>query len=519
MEKNLASFYSRIGRCEKAAFFSVLIFGFITHVHIFSVNYIYHDAVKIDNLGSTYVSGRWMLGFIEDFSAQLLGIYQLPFINGFISLFLIAITTALIVNAFEIKSSVTAAFIGAVIVSFPSVASHFAFMFTATSYFFSFLLSVFSVYLFHKRPSVVNFIISAVLICIALGIYQAYLCFAISFALSLVMILGLRHRLSFAQLLKKGILFVLLLLTGLALYLAVNKLILAVKGLELVNYQGLNKMGQIDLVSLPQAIIQAYSDQLQPSWQGIITCYFEKRLTWLVNLFSILLFLRLIRLSSANISAKLLLFFIGLIAPIAFNSIYLMAPDSLSMSGVHSLMRMSLVFTYILPAVFCEMLSEHVQEKSRPRLDFAVLAISGLLLVLVPLTYCYRDNTAYLNAELVEEQAEAYYGSMVTRIRSLEGYKDELPVAYVGFGVRDSTIAKLPMHGKSYTFVFSLSLEELIANTPWREFCALHLGWSPAEVEDISHYRELEQVRQMPCYPDDGSIQIIDEAIVVKFSD
>lgn len=516
MEKKLACYYSRIGRCEKAAFFTVLILGFISHVHIFSVNYIFHDSTILDGLGATYSSGRWALGFCHDIAQRLLGTYQLPFINGFISLLFIALSVLLLVNALEIKSVICAVFVGAAVVSFPSVASHFAFMFTAPAYFLSMLLGTAAVALANKKATGFSFVAGASLTAFSIGIYQAYLSFAISFALVIVIVYGLREQADFSAMLKKGLFFVSMLICGLLLYLLINKAVLAIKGIELTTYQGLDRIGRIDFALVPNAVLRSYSELLEPKWTGIITSFFEKRVTLIIVILGSLLFLRLLRMSKAGAWAKVLLLLLAVISPLALNSVYLMAPGS--MNGVHSLMRMSLTFCYILPAVYVELLLQKLDPDVKISPDKIIVSCTVFILCLVPVMYCYRDNTAYLNAELAEEQAEAYLGSMVTRIRSTEGYRDELPVAYIGFGISDSTFDRLPTYGDIYTYILHFSLEDMLNTDLWEEFCALHLGWSPKEVENKSYYSSLEQVQQMPCYPDDGSIQVIEDAIVVKFS-
>lgn len=517
MDEKLAYYYSRIGRSEKAAFFSVLIFGLITHIHIFSVNYVSRDAVNIDNLGATYSSGRWLLGFMYDVSSRLLGTYQLPFINGFISILFIGLAVVLIINALEIKTQFLAVLLGATIVSFPSVASHFAFMFTTPAYFLSLLFSTLSIYCFHKRPSIYSFILGVLLLCMSMGIYQAYLCFSISFALAIFLNHGLRHKVSFSKLFGRGFQFVTIISLGLILYFLVNKLVLSIKGYGMTNYQGLDKMGQISLSIISQAVSRAYSDQLMPSWPGIITSFFEMNLTRLVIVISVFLFLRIVWGSENGISVKVLLFIALLVCPLAFNSIHIMVPETVP--GVHSLMRMSLIFTFVLPLTYCDILSATHKSGQKRQFNSVLLSCCIFVLSLLPVTYCYRDNTAYLNAELAEEQAEAYFGSMITRIRSTNGYRDELPLAYVNPCISDSTLTQLSMKDNVHTFILSLSVQDVLNENNWREFCALHLGWSPSEVEDISYYQQLEEVQQMPCYPDDGSIQIIEGAVVVKFSE
>lgn len=508
----LSYVYSRMGKPEKMAFLSVMIFGFITHVHIFSINYIFHDSVSLDGLGHTYASGRWALGLLNDIAQHIVGVYQLPFINGFISLLLIALTAVLIINSLEVNNTIISVIIGSTLVAFPSVASHFAFMFTAPAYFFSMFLGAVSVFILHKKPCVCSFVIGALLCCFSVGIYQAYLSFSASYALVIMLVFAFRHDASFLELLKKGLLFIAMLVAGLILYLLINKAFLHIMGIELTTYQGLDKIGKIDFRLLPKAIFQAYYDQLSGLWLGIISCRFEKNLTFANQILCLVLFCMLILKQSLS-GRSVLMAVLFLLTPLALNSVYIMSPGS--MSGVHSLMRMSLVFTYVLPAVYLDI---HGKNKINSKMKSIAFSVAMFILALVPFTYSYRDNIAYLNAELVEEQAEAYYGSMVTRIRSTEGYRDELPVAYIGSAISDSTMTRLPMRGDIWTYILSFSLEDVVSTDLWQEFCAIHLGWSPTVVEDVSTLRQNEDVSRMPCYPDDGSIKIIDGTVVVKLS-
>ena len=512
MDESVFCYLKSINRAEKTTFFSSIVFGLVTHLHIFSINYIFHDSVDINTLGVSYTSGRWSLGLLEEAANRFAGVYQLPFINGFISLLFIALVAMMFVNALEIKSITSAAFVGMISVAFPVVAAQFAFMFTATAYFFSMLISVFSVFLFYKKPNLLTFLLGSVLLCFAMGIYQAYFSLAVSFALVLMLAEGLRSYVNLSTLIRKCFLFLLMLLLGLLLYLAVNNVFLSIKAVELSNYQGLDKMGNIDMTALPKAIKQAYKDQISCIWLGVISSEFERNLTRIISIIGTLLFANLLR-KEFPVSKKLFLVLLFILLPLAFNLVYPMSPST--MAGVHALMRFALVFTYILPVVFIELLPA---EANQTLIRRAISTLMAIMLWLAPIVFCYKDNTAYLNAELVEEQAEAYYGSLVTRIRSVEGYNDDFPIAYIGFGITDSTLTKLPTFGNIYTYVLSFSLQEMVTTDRWQDFCAVHLGWSPKEVDDVYEYAQMSEVLEMPCYPDDGSIRVINDVVVVKFS-
>ena len=499
-------------KTEKTAFLSAVIFGIITHIHIFSVNYVFHDSVDIDTLGVSYTSGRWALGFMEELAERFVGVYQLPFINGFISIFFIALAAMMVVNALKVKNALSSAYIAMVMVALPVVAAHFAFMFTATAYFFSMLLCMFAVFIFDRKPSFITFILSCTLICFALGIYQAYFSLAVSFALVILLVRGIKTEAETLELIKKGVALLAMLVVSLVMYLAVNKFVLSVKGLELSLYQGLNNMGRVDMNLLPKAIREAYHQQFDCTWIGVITSEFERSLARGANLLCVVSFVIVLCKIKASFLKKIMLIILFCLLPLAFNLVYPMAPGS--MNGVHALMRFSLVFTFVLPVVFLELIPQPASPKAWKR---AVSLVVAAALWLIPVVFCYRNNTAYLNAELAEEEAEAYYASLVTRIRSTEGYRDELPVAYVGFIISDQTFTVPPMYGSIYTYILGFPMEVLINADRWEDFCALHLGWPPTVVEDVSEFAQMEEVMEMPCYPDDGSIRVINDAVVVKF--
>lgn len=47
----------------------------------------------------------------------------------------------------------------------------------------------------------------------------------------------------------------------------------------------------------------------------------------------------------------------------------------------------------------------------------------------------------YLKAGLQQKRAISYFNTLVTRIKSVESYKDELPVTVInGYGINDFTV-------------------------------------------------------------------------------
>lgn len=115
------------------------------------------------------------MGLINDVLVKFNLCYVSPGVNGILSIILIAITGMIIIKVFNIKSCISAALIGGVLVVFPAVTSTFAYMFTAPAYFLALLLAVKSIDIIYKKQSVFRWLIGGLVLSFAIGIYQAYL--------------------------------------------------------------------------------------------------------------------------------------------------------------------------------------------------------------------------------------------------------------------------------------------------------------------------------------------------------
>ena len=126
---------------QKSAFISVLIWGMFANIYMFTNKISFHDDMgALFGVGTTYASGRWLLGILGDLVKKFYGNYSLPVLGGFLSLFFIALAAIILVDVFEIHSRVNSILAGAIMVLFPAVVSVFAYMYTAPYYYFALLL-------------------------------------------------------------------------------------------------------------------------------------------------------------------------------------------------------------------------------------------------------------------------------------------------------------------------------------------------------------------------------------------
>ena len=119
-------------------------------------------------------------------------------------------------------------------------------------------------------------------------------------------------------------------------------------------------------------------------------------------------------------------------------------------------------------------------------------------------------------SELRLSQAISYYNTLSTKIMSLKGYKEEYPVAFVNEREKRSYADTLQDYydypvTNPYAYPFVNSYAESS-----RTFMKCWCGYAPA-FADAKKFENNNIVQSMPRYPNDGSIKIIENVIVVKF--
>ena len=130
--------------------------------------------------------------------------------------------------------------------------------------------------------------------------------------------------------------------------------------------------------------------------------------------------------------------------------------------------------------------------------------------------YVRYDNVVYLRMDMYQTRTIQYFTTIITQVKSLEGYESGLKLTFVNKDFNlDPTFVDIP---EFTTFAVEPILQhtaELTAHS-FREFLNQWCGFD-AEIVDEAGYRDLPAVREMPQYPNAGSIRIIGDTVVIKF--
>ena len=206
--------------------------------------------------------------------------------------------------------------------------------------------------------------------------------------------------------------------------------------------------------------------------------------------------------------------------PIAVNSIIIMCAHG---KFIYTLMVYSLVFLYLLPIILIETFNDSNSEYHSKKVFIDIYnTVITLFLSLVIANYIWNANGNYLSLYYTNQQTIHYFQTLVTRIQSTKGYTDELPVLYVGETIEDAAFDSSLYENAPFMYGGNITSTYLINSYSRLCWGKCYLGYNPPQLTDqkeIDSFSNNAAVMAMPCYPDDGSIKIIDGVIVVKFSE
>ena len=492
--------------------FSSVIWGTFAHgIALFNKYSVHDDSSALFGIGTTYTSGRWMLAILGKLYKIFFGgsYYSLPLFNGFISILCIAFSIYLIINLLDIKSMGLCIAITGILVSFPVITGLFGYMFTAPYYMIALLLAVGGVWIVNKKTNVLCFLVGVLLMSCSIGIYQAFIPVMMSLALlCFIFKLTIETSDSPKKLIISGVYLAGAVISSVLLYFLLNKCMLAYKGLQLSDYKGVNTMGKepfsVYLSRIPAAYYHFF---VQKDIGASIFPFRINHLYILVLLFTAILSLYvIIQAFRKNIFQGILLTLSVLMLPLTFNFIFIMCDE-----GIYTLMLygQAMLFVYLVLLI-------NIFEFPKLNITRAVYGFGTTLLLFLSFSYCRYANMNYLKSEYEQQRMISYFTVLFTQIKSVEGYQDEMPVCYINSRNKEDLTLKELSGFESFYVKPYMNIKKDINGYAWTKFMNNWCAFSP-ETVDEEDFVDLPEVIDMPYYPDDGSIKIINDTVVVKF--
>lgn len=523
---------------------SVFVCGLLAHLYQFT-----NKNFNYDELGQTPAGfgagvslGRWGLQLIGDTVGFFFRTYSIPMVNGMITLLFIALSSAYIVKAFDITDKVCCSLIGGILATFPALVSTYFFMFTAPYYGCAMLLSCMAGCLFIEgadkavinkysdkkllsKDVVIKGLAGLACLTLATAIYQSYCSVTLCILLIDVVldfynngeILGDNkgNGAFLSIIVVKGVAYCIEFGISLGFYLVGTKVAVNITGIQLDDYRGMSSIGSMDIRGLIMALKTTYKN-----WLLLMTPrdVYQINPIYVINFIFIILngvlLLYVIRrlLKDDNVIKKMMFMLLVGLLPVAT-----FFPEMLTqgVGGVYSIMTYSSAFTIILPIVLYDRTDVSFYNNNKDYVG-RIMCPAVFMCILV---YIWFANGNYQVLQYTTYHDLAYFETLATQVKSLDGYEADMPVAFVGGGFNDPTFSSgglmdsyFDIEGKWPTNVNYFNNVYL-----WTSY----LGYTPEIIEfrDSYYLKEIDEINKMPCYPNDGSIAIIDGMVVIKASE
>ena len=521
-QKDIEEMKINIDKEKLKIFLIVVVTSVIVHFQLYSliltgpdtlINSMYHQA----NVWEVMLL-RFGLCVVQALKGSIVS----PLLSTLISSILLGITVIVVTDLLQIKNKYFKIITAIVFAVAPNFSATLTFFYCSDAYILGMLLSCLAVFLIRKYENKKSMVIfSGLLITMSISLYQTYL--AVTMVLCVAtLIIDLLNNAERKQILKNLIRYILMGIIGIIVFYGVAHLILYLAKLPVSNYSGANKIGLETLKSLPTLIPESY--------QSFFNYYFNDKMipntVWHTNILYIIIFAVML-ISTITIIVKnkvyknivnmisLLILFI--IAPICFGVVEIIAPDV----DIHILMACAMIFVFPIFFKILEMLPKTIN--SNVLKNIMLICSIGIIWI-----YIWQDNASYIAMNTMQNQAVQTAERILTRIEELDGFNSDMPILFLG-GLKDNSYLNrdnTPMETKR---VFDKSWG-FVAKEPtvwWGNldsWIKLYYEYIGVNLNLVSEWVsgdifETEEYKNMTYYPENDSIKIIKDTVVVKLSD
>lgn len=508
-----------MSRQTKRAMLYTLAFLLIVHGFRFVSLGFSHDALAF--AAPTDFEWKVSLGrYVQPLYWKLRGYVAAPYLVGLMTWLFLGMSVVLVLRMMRVTGNLATLLAAGVMTSSQAIISaNTGFIHETDTFMLALLLAVGAAYLC-LNTRYVWLAVSPLLLAASAGLYQSF----IQAYIALVMIVALLDLLRGERtgtVVLRCAKCALALGVGMALYLAGYRLALAVTGIEASSsHNGLMHMAEYGEATFAQMLWQTY---LQPF--GYLRD-FQSRNAAVVKLAQGCVLLLALGATAAVMIKKRLrpletaaALVILLLLPLGINCIFM-----IYRGGYHDLM----LYSYCLVNVYAVAVTEQALSLLWPdgpgaaKLSIrrgAAMALP-LLLMLIFFDKTVFANQLYLKKELEIDSTLSVMTRVLDRLEQTEGYAvGETPVAFVGS--LDASQINQDKPAFAYMKRFNGSEENYaitFGDTSWMYLRDV-LGYPIVQAEDAERIARQEAVAAMPCFPERGSVALVDGVAVVKLSE
>ena len=493
------------------------IWGLVTHGYMFLNNSISHDSLIEFYFTEDVIGHRFGLGriFVPLYRTVVRGMVTLPWLGGLVSLLFISISVFLITKIFNINSKLNIALVSGIFTANITVISLIeTYMHDLECDILAMLMAVIAVYLWNRYKF--GFLFGILPLSLAIGLYQSYISTAITLVM-IVCIVCLLQGESAKKVFTIGIKAVAMIIGAGIMYFIFLRIEVAITGIELYS-GGYNSVTTFFTMSFKEIVaftVSTYKDTVLMLINPI-SVYSNEKINLAMH--GIIMGVCILAVFPQLFNKK-----IGILEKIMVVVLAFLLPIGMNISRIldagisHDLMHFALWLIYLLALIIVIDCAKRSNIKNFA-IKMAPRAIVSLVIFAVLWGNVRLANMAYTAKDFEQDANLSFFTRVVSEIEEREDYiTGETPVAFIG--KPNHLLADIPQYEKLRRFTGGWYYVPGASTPQYYGAYFKYVLMNPAvfaSSAEIDELKETSEVKNMPIYPANDSVKMINGILVVK---
>ena len=495
----------------------------ITHAYM-----LFQDAFSHDSLNAYYadaVENAWKmkLGRILKPIYQYLtrGEIAVPWLIGLLVILWVGLAVYFVSEMFRLKSAVQIILLAGILASNLTLSATIAtYIYDADANMLAMLLAVIAAYLWYRKTGFLWSMVSGILLCLSMCLYQGLAAVSVVLMMAACIFDFINGR-SFKKVFFRGIRAILILLSGMIMYMVALAICNVITG---ISYEGdtsnsLSVMAGLNFQSVRTGLGVAYEEFGNKLIQATKFAYGEKISVLLHVLLLLAVIIRQIpvamytrKMNNLSVAGILIL-----LLPLGMNFVSVLNGGTL-----HYIMIYACWLIYLI-VLLADAKGARITNCLQAGCRYAIL----IMLAVVLWGNVRTANTMYLQKDMEQEATLSLMTRVAHDMQLTEGYvHGETPLAFIGTSKAVQTAPGFEQYMKITGMDnqgYAIRTDRSVRSSyyPCEKYIHGVLGM-PAKMCDNDTWITLisdAYIKEMPCYPEAGSIQFVNDILVVKMGE
>lgn len=503
---------------------ATFLMGILVNLFVFTNKSVNHDDIMAEfiyNKQLDIVSGRYMWLLIR----RITSYYDMPMFFGIIGMLALALSAAMIVYLLGVKDKVFVLLISGIMASFPINACYYSYLSISPIYYFAIFMAVLGVFVTNRMGKYVGVFTAGLCIMMSLATYQSFLALTIGLVFIMAFLDLFRNDFKAGRWFFKYLRYSVSAVLGFVFYFIGTKISLAVTGEELRQYAGTDRMFNLEFMEILKSF--------KTTWENQKEFYFTKLavpsrgFVWLnrvvLAVLLIVVIVQIVRLIKNKMYKQAVITVLMTAAsPFFLNFIYIMMNGK---SSVHMLMKYALILPYFLVIALVSATDFRMSLKKfdiKYILQWAAAVSTAGIVWYGALT----SNQLYLRMYYNTQAIDSLCTQLLANLSANEDFRTDEPVYFANFTTFFNrnyvTTASFTQDLNPYVWMGTdvyldwYSSNHLIRYMDFNHHIRLIASNNSSRESAV---RETQEFKDMPCYPEGGSVKTINGLVTVKFAE